>query len=137
MRSCLLRVTRCKDRPAAACGVGPWVSESRCSGLQARRSCAQSSSFPSSRPRAAPAHEAARTPHLEAQASPYPLPADRGVRMYERDKNHPAIIMWSLGNEAGYGAAHLAMAGYLRARDPSRLVSHGLVMMHQGRCLGT
>ena len=48
---------------------------------------------------------------------------DRGVRMYERDKNHACVLMWSLGNESGYGAAHLAMAGYLRARDTSRLVS--------------
>jgi len=45
---------------------------------------------------------------------------DRGVRMAERDKNHPAIIMWSLGNEAGYGPAHAAMAAWLRARDPTR-----------------
>lgn len=48
---------------------------------------------------------------------------DRGVRMFHRDKNHPAVLMWSLGNESGYGAAHLAMAGYLRERDGSRLVS--------------
>ncbi len=41
---------------------------------------------------------------------------DRGVRMVERDKNHPAIIIWSLGNEAGYGPAHLTMAG----QDPER-----------------
>lgn len=49
---------------------------------------------------------------------------DRGMRMYERDKNHPCIVMWSLGNEAGYGAAHLAMAGYLRAKDTSRPVHY-------------
>ena len=49
---------------------------------------------------------------------------DRGVRMYERDKNHASIICWSLGNEAGYGPAHLAMAGYLRARDASRPVQY-------------
>jgi beta-galactosidase len=49
---------------------------------------------------------------------------DRGVRMYERDKNHASIICWSLGNEAGYGPAHLAMAGFLRARDPSRPVQY-------------
>lgn len=42
------------------------------------------------------------------------------VRMVERDKNHGCIILWSLGNESGYGPAHLAMAGYARARDPSR-----------------
>jgi beta-galactosidase len=52
------------------------------------------------------------------------LPAilDRGVRMLERDKNHPCVIMWSLGNESGCGGVHHAMAGYFRARDPSRLV---------------
>jgi beta-galactosidase len=48
---------------------------------------------------------------------------DRGVRMFERDKNHACVIMWSLGNESGYGAAHDAMAGYLKNRDTSRLVS--------------
>ncbi|GFR49336.1 hypothetical protein Agub_g11298 [Astrephomene gubernaculifera] len=45
---------------------------------------------------------------------------DRAMGMYGRDKNQPAVVMWSLGNEAGYGPAHLAMAGYLRARDASR-----------------
>ena len=48
---------------------------------------------------------------------------DRGARMFERDKNQACIIMWSLGNESGYGAAHDAMAGYLRNRDKTRLVS--------------
>ena len=28
---------------------------------------------------------------------------DRAVRMAERDKNHPSIVMWSMGNESGYG----------------------------------
>jgi beta-galactosidase len=45
---------------------------------------------------------------------------DRAVRMVERDKNHPSIILWSLGNESGYGANHDAMAGWIRAYDPSR-----------------
>lgn len=39
---------------------------------------------------------------------------DRGIRMVERDKNQPSVIIWSLGNEAGYGPAHLTMAGKLR-----------------------
>lgn len=47
---------------------------------------------------------------------------DRGVRMYQRDKNMPCIVLWSLGNEAGYGPAHLAMAGYIRACDDTRPV---------------
>jgi beta-galactosidase len=45
---------------------------------------------------------------------------DRVRNMVERDKNHPSVIMWSLGNESGYGANHDAAAGWLRGRDPSR-----------------
>ncbi|MDD5261782.1 MAG: glycoside hydrolase family 2 TIM barrel-domain containing protein [Methylacidiphilales bacterium] len=45
---------------------------------------------------------------------------ERGIRMVERDKNHPSIILWSLGNESGYGPNHDAMAGWIRAYDPSR-----------------
>jgi beta-galactosidase len=45
---------------------------------------------------------------------------ERGARMVERDKNHPSVIVWSLGNESGYGANHDAMAGWIRHRDPSR-----------------
>jgi len=49
---------------------------------------------------------------------------DRFARMVERDKNHPSIIMWSLGNESGYGPAHVAMAEWARRRDPTRLVHY-------------
>jgi beta-galactosidase len=45
---------------------------------------------------------------------------ERAIRMVERDKNHPAIILWSLGNESGYGPNHEAMAGWIRSYDPSR-----------------
>ncbi len=45
---------------------------------------------------------------------------ERAVRMVERDKNHPSVILWSLGNESGYGPNHDAMAGWIRAYDPSR-----------------
>ena len=38
--------------------------------------------------------------------------------MVERDKNHPSIIFWSLGNESGYGPNHDAAAGYARGADP-------------------
>lgn len=44
----------------------------------------------------------------------------RVSRMAERDKNHPSVILWSLGNEAGYGANHEAAAAWLRRYDPSR-----------------
>lgn len=45
---------------------------------------------------------------------------DRNARMVQRDRNHPSIIMWSLGNEAGYGTNHDAAAGWIRRADPSR-----------------
>ncbi|MCG8443163.1 MAG: DUF4981 domain-containing protein [Caulobacterales bacterium] len=47
---------------------------------------------------------------------------DRMRRMVERDKNHPSIILWSLGNEAGLGPTFEAMASWTSERDPSRPV---------------
>jgi beta-galactosidase len=44
----------------------------------------------------------------------------RVSRMVERDKNHPAVIAWSLGNESGHGTNHDAAAGWVRRYDPSR-----------------
>jgi beta-galactosidase len=44
----------------------------------------------------------------------------RVSRMAERDKNHPSVILWSLGNESGNGANHEAAAAWLRRYDPSR-----------------
>jgi len=49
---------------------------------------------------------------------------ERCVRMVERDKNHPCVIMWSLGNESGYGPNHDAMAGWIHGYDPTRLVHY-------------
>ena len=49
---------------------------------------------------------------------------DRAVRMVERDKNHPSVIVWSLGNESGYGRNHDVMANWVRGRDPSRLIHY-------------
>lgn len=45
---------------------------------------------------------------------------ERVARMVERDKNHPCVIVWSLGNESGYGENHKAMVEWVRQRDPSR-----------------
>ncbi len=45
---------------------------------------------------------------------------DRMRRTVERDKNHPSIVMWSLGNESGSGRNLSAMAAWARERDPSR-----------------
>ncbi|MDR2536409.1 MAG: DUF4981 domain-containing protein [Treponema sp.] len=49
---------------------------------------------------------------------------DRARRLVERDKNHPCIIIWSLGNESAFGANHVAMADWIHLRDPSRLVHY-------------
>ncbi len=49
---------------------------------------------------------------------------ERAERMVERDKNHPSIIWWSLGNESGYGKNHLAMIEWIHANDPTRLVHY-------------
>ncbi|PZQ63070.1 MAG: beta-galactosidase [Sphingomonas taxi] len=48
---------------------------------------------------------------------------DRVQRMVERDKNHPSIIFWSLGNETGIGSSFEAAARWVKARDTTRLVS--------------
>lgn len=47
------------------------------------------------------------------------LPAhlDRTQRMFHRDKNHPSIIIWSLGNEAGHGQVFQATYDWLKAND--------------------
>ncbi|MBR3680775.1 MAG: DUF4981 domain-containing protein [Clostridia bacterium] len=47
---------------------------------------------------------------------------ERARLMLERDKNHPSIIIWSVGNESGSGINHAIMADYFRTRDGSRLV---------------
>jgi beta-galactosidase len=59
------------------------------------------------------------------------LPAfvDRVSRMVRRDAGHASVIVWSLGNESGYGANHDAAAGWLRRFDPTRPIQYeGAIM---------
>lgn len=49
---------------------------------------------------------------------------DRMRSMVERDKNHPSVIVWSLGNEAGRGENFRTMAAWTHERDPSRPVHY-------------
>ncbi len=49
---------------------------------------------------------------------------DRTRRMVERDKNHPSIILWSLGNEAGNGVCFMRSYDWIKRRDPTRPVHY-------------
>ena len=49
---------------------------------------------------------------------------DRIVRMVDRDRNHPSVIIWSLGNEAGDGINFENAYGWLKQHDPSRPVQY-------------
>ncbi|WP_443938323.1 glycoside hydrolase family 2 TIM barrel-domain containing protein [Pedobacter sp. MW01-1-1] len=51
-----------------------------------------------------------------------PAHKDRTVRMVERDKNHPSVIIWSLGNECGNGPVFHDNYKWIKARDTSRPV---------------
>ncbi len=49
---------------------------------------------------------------------------DRTIRMAVRDRNHPCIICWSLGNESGYGPNFAATSAWLREFDPTRPIHY-------------
>lgn len=49
---------------------------------------------------------------------------DRMYRMISRDRNHPSIVIWSLGNESGFGCNHVKMAELTRKMDPTRPIHY-------------
>jgi len=49
---------------------------------------------------------------------------ERGMRMVQRDYNHASVIIWSLGNESGYGSAHDAMYAWIKRNDPHRPIQY-------------
>ncbi|MCQ2458684.1 MAG: DUF4981 domain-containing protein [Clostridia bacterium] len=53
-----------------------------------------------------------------------PLLLDRVRSVYERDKNHPCVVIWSDGNESLSGSVTLAMSDEFRRLDPTRLVHY-------------
>lgn len=53
-----------------------------------------------------------------------PAMSQRVTRMVQRDRNHPSIIIWSLGNESGHGTNHDALYRWLKSEDPSRPVQY-------------
>jgi beta-galactosidase len=62
--------------------------------------------------------------YLSKNSDYNPAFMDRFQRMVLRDKNHACIMMWSLGNECGYGPIHDAMAGWSRSYDQTRPVHY-------------
>ncbi|MHC4740887.1 MAG: glycoside hydrolase family 2 TIM barrel-domain containing protein, partial [Planctomycetota bacterium] len=49
---------------------------------------------------------------------------ERAIRVVERDKNHPSVIFWSLGNETGCGPNHAAMSAWIKEYDPTRPIHY-------------
>ena len=49
---------------------------------------------------------------------------DRTIRMVERDKNHPSVIIWSLGNEAGDGVNFEKTSAWIHENEPTRPVHY-------------
>ncbi|MEG1585507.1 MAG: glycoside hydrolase family 2 TIM barrel-domain containing protein [Bacteroidales bacterium] len=49
---------------------------------------------------------------------------DRAMRMAVRDKNHPSVVVWSMGNESGYGPNFAAVSAWLKEYDPTRPVHY-------------
>ncbi|WP_299212735.1 glycoside hydrolase family 2 TIM barrel-domain containing protein [uncultured Aquimarina sp.] len=64
-----------------------------------------------------------------------PAHLERATRMVERDKNHPSIIFWSLGNESGSGPNHQAMSGWIKNYDETRYVHYegAQTLNHEGK----
>ncbi|MCD6355403.1 MAG: DUF4981 domain-containing protein [Prolixibacteraceae bacterium] len=68
-------------------------------------------------------HSLAKDPAWEAAH------VDRMMRMVERDKNHPCVIVWSMGNEAGDGVNFTAGYKAIKERDPSRPIHYERAIM--------
>ncbi len=62
--------------------------------------------------------------HLGKRPNWFAAHVDRALSMVERDKNHPCVVFWSLGNEAGQGKAFQLMAEAIRKRDTERPIHY-------------
>jgi beta-galactosidase len=62
--------------------------------------------------------------YLASEPSWHAAFLERAIRMAERDKNHPSVIIWSMGNESGYGPNFAAISAWLRAFDPTRPIHY-------------
>ena len=74
-------------------------------------------------------HDIEKNPE-KAKSHPAYLPEwesahlDRTIRMFERDKNYPSVVIWSLGNEAGNGENFVTTYNWLKENDSSRPVQY-------------
>lgn len=59
---------------------------------------------------------------------------DRAARLYERDKNSPCVVMFSLGNESNFGTNHEAMSEYIRGREAQRQGINRLIHYEGAYC---
>ena len=65
-----------------------------------------------------------RDRYPDSNAAWLPPVLDRAQSMVHRDKNHPSVIIWSLGNEAGAGTDFAAMHDWIRSYDPTRVIHY-------------
>lgn len=56
---------------------------------------------------------------------------ERTKRMVARDRNHPSVVGWSLGNESGFGPPHVSVAGWVRQTDPTRFIQYEGALEHR------
>jgi beta-galactosidase len=56
---------------------------------------------------------------------------DRANSMFQRDKNHPSVIIWSLGNESYGGENFIKMHDFFRENDPTRIVHYEGIVHHR------
>ena len=61
---------------------------------------------------------------LAKQPEWIPAHLDRVERVLERDKNHPSVCVWSMGNEAGDGIAFKACYDWMKENDSTRPVHY-------------
>ena len=80
------------------------------------------------------AHHYGNDPRNRLMNDPAWRPAmlDRVERMVERDKNHPSVVIWSLGNETGDGPNAAAIYQWTKERDPSRPFHYEGTTSHGG-----
>ena len=62
---------------------------------------------------------------------------DRAARLYQRDKNNPCVVMFSMGNESNYGPNFDAMSEYIRGEEAGRAGMHRLVHYENAYCNNT